>query len=324
MSDEKQNNRADDDVERRPEFCDPPPPTLTDAERLARCRETVHGQGLSMRATGDELRAKDAALDSRDTALREAQAENERLRFVVQVWAEECQRWGEILVKQRKDARPQPTAPSPGATDGESDYSDEITQEQLEALNRIIPDDEFADYKEIGSTDGGQPEAGVMAAARKRIRSGHSRECDYLVNPYVCICGQDDLVTAVMAADSGTTAVTINDRGEAERIATHYHGSVTGKGWMLANDIESALFEARAGGGAKASAEEVTRALFAKYAANDDIGCPEMIAEFTAALSERERAGIEQVMYIVETYFTKGVMLQQIRSLLPPATPEAK
>lgn len=29
------------------------------------------------------------------------------------------------------------------------DYADEITQEQIDALNRIVPDDEFADHKTV-------------------------------------------------------------------------------------------------------------------------------------------------------------------------------
>jgi hypothetical protein len=30
-----------------------------------------------------------------------------------------------------------------------SDYEDEITREQIEALNRIVPDDEFAEFKTV-------------------------------------------------------------------------------------------------------------------------------------------------------------------------------
>ena len=38
--------------------------------------------------------------------------------------------------KTRKPARP-------------TEYEDEITRERIEALNRIVPDDEFFDYKTI-------------------------------------------------------------------------------------------------------------------------------------------------------------------------------
>ena len=29
------------------------------------------------------------------------------------------------------------------------DYADEVTREQIDALNRIVPDDEFADHKTV-------------------------------------------------------------------------------------------------------------------------------------------------------------------------------
>lgn len=171
--------------------------------------ETIHAAARELR----EVNALHATIADLERRLAEAQREYEALTRAARahlshpdISSATATLQGRVQQAERLFAAPPPPV---AEASGEAGYSDEITAEHIAALNAIVPDSDFASYREAAP----QPTTDHTERAREYVRLGCSTGDFGIYNP----CRWPDCVCEEVP--KGTQAVaTAAERAGAEKM----------------------------------------------------------------------------------------------------------